>query len=193
MGVQVWFARGAEAAVTSAAAAGSEAATVPVVQPEPVPQAESQVAHTPVPPGDTPATVAPLQFSWLRTRSGLLMLDYQDDPALARLLSDIMIYIDWRVGRSNGENGKPQVQQGQFQWPQLQQTSGTPARALAVWLEKHQAEQLAWLGASSALMQELTPWIEPLEIRLTDVGDLQQAVRDAAAKKELWRLLNNSL
>ncbi len=188
MGVQVWHARGA-------ADAG-----VPE-QPAPAPvrsaaQAAPQQSTQPVP------QVQQLTFAWLRSSRALIMYS-SGDAAVQRLLKDLLSYIDWRAvaqqlqsgggGGGGEESGRLRLQQGEFRWPQLHASGGTPARALAAWADKQQLQQLSWIGAGEDLMPQLAPWLTELGRPLVSLADLNLVLRDATAKKALWQQLNNNM
>jgi len=157
-----------------------------------------------------------ISFAWLKSAHGLFIYRAQTDPAVQRLYRDVVLYVDWlcrrqlQAGQVDDEQASQstaamqpairqtahqEMQQGSFQWPQLQNSSGSPSRSLAVWLDKHVLESASvrWLGATQELAAELQPWLPADKVVLHNVGDVQQALMEVQAKKALWQALQQAL
>ncbi len=153
----------------------------PAAEPAPV-RAEPQLPPPAEPAGAAPEPAAAqlIEFIWVKGASGMLLNDLASDAATIRLLKDMVRYGDW-VG---GHQGAPQ--QGDFRWPQLVDTSGSPERALAAFVGKHLPEG-GWLAMTPGVLSQLEPWLEGLGVKVLALAPLTRSLGDAAVKKEIWQ------
>ena len=191
MGVQVWHARNAETNQPShqvpitpepAATSGSE---VSAMRAESQRADEAQVSQPAVVPS---ATVEPLEFTWVKGSSGMVLCGLGADAAALQLVRDIVVFGDWV--RNHRE--APNLTKGDFEWPQLLDTEGTPARALAVFVDKHWPQQGAWIALAAEVQPSVSKWLENVPVTVIDLPAVQASIRDAALKKTIWQTLKAS-
>ena len=219
MGVQVWHARGssfsqevrqeirqdepvAEASTSSANQAlmlkvdnPPEATPSPMSKPppaiEPQTSSKSQSAGESEPEAKHPpaAKIDRVEFTWVKGRSGMVLCQLNPDAAALQLIRDIVVFGDWV--REQGEASS--LSKGDFQWPQLLDTGGTPARALAVFIDKHWPQQSAWIAVTSEVQSSVTPWFANTSVHVIELPAIGQSVRDAALKKTIWQNLKDNV
>jgi len=172
MGVQVWYERPRvkleDAAYVSPDAEQATAAAVPAEAPA------SEVGPIP----------EPLAFSWIKSERGMVVCPLGADGATARLVKDVLVFGDWVRG-----HGASHVAQGDFRWPQLLDSGGTPERALAVFLDKHLSAPSSWLGLTAEVAPSIAPWLNDLHVEVLELPLLRNHIGDAATKKSIWQRL----
>ncbi len=133
-----------------------------------------------------------LAFSWMKTESCLLIYSETDsmnpDKVKQQLLKDLVLAMDWHC--RGPSDGRANVTLGEFRWPQLLQSTGTPQRAIAVWLDKYAVDNLSWFAADDQCHVEVRQWMGSMADRLINIGDLNSL--DAEAKRTLWQQLKSS-
>ena len=210
MGVQVWHLRRPGADALSA--------EQPVPQAEPLAhQASDQITHNPDPlaeakrvlrnaPDEAPSVpvagaeqtaqtetapqdvAAPqiIEFMWVRGRTGMLLCGLEISEAGLRMAQDIVAFGDWL----RGATGKPV--HGDFRWPQLVGSSGSPERAMNVFLDKHLPQHddtQRWLAIAGDVTEQFTGWQSPLPAQVIELPALVVGPGDAAAKKAIWQCM----
>ena len=195
MGVQIWHLRPAAGEAEPAAAGSSNApiAKIPqpvAAQPETAPVAEAQVTQPePEPPESSPAV--PLEFLWVKGSASILLFGPAAGAASMTHAKDILRYADWRAQHSAAGPAKS----GEFKWPQLlDTTTGTPVRALGVFIEKHFPEATPWFLVADELGDELLPWLSAClpdgsSKKILTLRGFSDSVTDAARKKQIWQIL----
>lgn len=211
MGVQVWHVRGSdnapgetvvEASLSSASTRTSRQAvqppeanhsstTKPPPMIEPKPPGESQPPRERGLQAKRPsaAKIERVEFTWVKGRSGMVLCQLHPDAAALQLIKDIVVFGDWV--REQGAASK--TTEGDFQWPQLLDTGGTPARALAVFIDKHWPQQSAWIAVTSEVQSSVTPWLQNSPVQVIDLPAIQPSVRDGSLKKTIWQNLKASV
>lgn len=192
MGIQVWYARphsdGAQKSV-----------------PEPIVSATAPVAERPTidlptidpPTIDPPAESAPavkVEFAWLKGSRTILLLGKDASRETLQHAKDVVRYADWlqQHGTSTSPSG------GHFSWPQLSDTTtGTPVRALRVFIDKHFPDQSPWFLLSDDVAGDVEPWLRELSsdqqsIQIVVLQQLCDSVGDVAAKKQIWQTLKQT-
>ena len=97
-----------------------------------------------------------------------------------------MRFGDWTL---KAETGGGQ-DRGDFRWPQLVDTSGSPLRALRAFFAKHATPE-AWVGITGEALPQLSPWLDELQLRAVELPALDRNIGDAATKKEIWQKLTS--
>jgi len=153
------------------------------------------------------AQFEPLAFSWVKGAQGMLVYTGGADNGQMQLAKDIVVYIDWlhtRIERranqavlTDAPSIKPAKRtSGDFRWPQLLDSGGTPARSLAVFFDKHLAIESMhsppWVAVSADAMQQLGPWLQDLALGVIEVPPVAGQLVDAAKKKQIWLSLQPS-
>ncbi|MEQ8689264.1 MAG: hypothetical protein RIC89_00305 [Pseudomonadales bacterium] len=182
MGVQLYFARPAEAP----AAGTPPPAEVKAKAPPEVEPVEPPV----VPLSASAPSIAPIRFDWVRGGGGLLWVDQiaQDQQAFVQ---DVVRFLDWRF--NCGATG---LQSGTFQWPQLTATEGSPRRPLAAFYAKQcggmagENRQPAWLLVDGYVAEEVLTHLDELgAVPCFVLEQFAQAVSDPSAKRALWQTI----
>ncbi|MCR9258663.1 MAG: hypothetical protein NXH95_03005 [Pseudomonadaceae bacterium] len=204
MGVQVWHLRPAADEAAPAAARVSESVPVAeavslpetVTPPGTAPVPETQVPQPQARPESTPAlsetpAPVPLEFQWAKGTASILLFSPVAGATSMRHAKDILRYADWR-----GQHSAPgPARSGEFKWPQLlDTTTGTPVRALGVFIEKHFPDAKPWFLVADDLVDELLPWLrEALPDgsveKILILNNFSGSVTDAAQKKQIWQIL----
>ncbi len=198
MGIPVWYERCASGDVSAGldqrAAGGhadhpGEADTTADVAPPAATLAEPPAAAATPPPSTAeaapPAASAEIiEFTWVKGTSGLVVHTLSGDAATLTLLKDVVRFGDWTRKAEPGSGGD----RGDFRWPQLVDTSGSPLRALRAFFAKH-LDSEAWVGITAEALPQLAPWLGELEIRVVELPALDRNIGDAATKKEIWQRL----
>lgn len=205
MGIPVWYRRGGAAVAVAPEPVSalspaepsdttlSEAALSKAPLSEATPAAPSDPAPAVVagaeqaPPAasaDDQAAPARLAFTWVKGASGMVLNGLVSDAALLKLLKDVVRYADW-VSQSQGAGAH-----GDFQWPQLLDTSGTPERALGAFVAKHLPDG-GWLALTPEVREQLEPWLAALDVTVIDLPALTANLGDATTKKAIWQQLKN--
>ncbi|NOX50978.1 MAG: hypothetical protein GXP16_10665 [Gammaproteobacteria bacterium] len=190
MGIQVWYARGVSSVVDEMPTPNRNkiteraAKTATVVKPrEDKPAVELALAAEPR-AQDQQEKIAPIEFNWITGASGMLL--YTGDDGLIRpFAKDVLTFMDWRKGE------KTVTRRGQFRWPQLASSTGTPQGAFKAFVEKNQTATGNWIAISQELTEQTKPWLENFGVLLIDVPVISRCASDLAQKKQLWQLLRN--
>jgi len=187
MGIQVWYERLPEAI----------ASPLPETEsPQPTPEPTVPSEALPAAVSEAPPAAVIVEFCWLKHDSGLVAYPLTADAAAVQVLKDILSYGAWVNSRGEASL-KARPAQGDFRWPQLVESSGTPLRALAAFYDKHFAEQAAWILLTAEVAPMLQPWLqelaETLPIKLVELPALHLSVSDPASKKQIWQILHQSL
>ena len=212
MGVQVWHLRpSADSAVTPAPISVTKVVVEPPLSaPEPVPskpvreRAEPrQPLQLPVSPegsresaessesAETTTPPVPLAFTWLKGARTMLLFAGETAPVTVQHGKDVLRFADWRLQHS----APSVITTGEFRWPQLlDTTTGTPARALTVFIEKHFPDEKPWFVVGDDVADDLLPWLREC-LPATQAGNIlvlqkwSESVTDAALKKQIWQTL----
>ncbi len=189
MGIPVWYERRASGAVSR----GLDQAG-PGVRADPPGGADTPADVAPAaaatPPPSTAEAAPPaasaeiIEFTWVKGASGLVVHTLSGDAATLTLLKDVVRFGDWTLKAELGSGGD----RGDFRWPQLVDTSGSPLRALRAFFAKHHDSE-AWVGITAEALPQLAPWLGELEIRVIELPALDRNIGDAATKKEIWQRL----
>ena len=95
----------------------------------PEPSASGSAPAMPTPPAAESAAPAAsaeiIEFTWVKGASGLVVHTLCSDAATLTLLKDIVRFGDWTRKMETGSGND----RGDFRWPQLVDTSGSPLRA----------------------------------------------------------------
>jgi len=176
MGVQMWYQR--------PSAGSNDTSDDPGTQ---VPDRTATVAQRETPDIEVGPVVEPIAFSWVRSATGMVATSLDVDRTVVGLLNDILVFGDWARG-----NEITKAVQGDFRWPQLLDSGGTPARALAVFVDKHLTSKAAWLALTSEVAPSVAPWLEDVGVEVIVVPELRGRIGDAAIKKSIWQRLKPS-
>jgi hypothetical protein len=130
-----------------------------------------------------------VEFTWVKGRSGMVLSNLNPDEAALQLIRDIVVYGDW--AREHGEAAM--LSKGDFQWPQLLDTGGTPVRALAVFVEKHWSGQTPWIAITAEVQSSVAHWFENIPVKVIELPAVKPSIRDAAMKKTIWQSLKASV
>ncbi len=172
MGIQVWYARGVPHVVDETPTLVRNEVTERV-------RDESSEDIAAIAP-----KIAAIEFNWIASASGILL--YTGDEGLIRpFAKDVLTFMDWRRGK------KTLTRWGQFRWPQLASSTGTPQGAFKAFVEKNQTATGNWIAISQELAEQTRPWLENFSVPLIDVPVISRCVSDFAQKKQLWQLLRN--
>jgi len=188
MGVQVWHLRrsgGAaeppEQAVAVAGPAPELASAQNIQSNEPLAETAGVQREAPDEPPPAPQII---EFVWVRGETGMLLCDLGVSEAGLRMALDIVAFGDWL----RGANGK-QVH-GDFRWPQLVGSSGSPLRAMNVFLDKHLPQRdgaQRWLAIVGEVAEQFTGWQTDLPARVIELPALVVGPGAAAGKKVIWQ------
>ena len=77
---------------------------------------------------------------------------------------------------------------GDFLWPQLDSSSGTPQRVLQAFLTKNLKGRTRWFVAEEMVVEQISPWLDMPE-QLQVIPAIHAAVTDPQAKQQLWQAL----
>jgi len=180
MGVQVWHLRPATGEAEPAVAESPRTAVAKAPQPVP-PEPESPGLASPV----------PLEFLWAKGSASILLFSPLASAASMTQAKDMLRYADWRAQHSAPSPTKS----GEFKWPQLlDTTTGTPVRALAVFIEKHFPDGTPWFLVAQDLADDLLPWLREClpdgsEEKILILQRFSESVTDAVLKKQIWQIL----
>ncbi|XOV82181.1 MAG: hypothetical protein ACFHXK_15110 [bacterium] len=176
----------AEPEPTDASVSAAKASAL-APQPEARPELETRTEPE---TGAVPAPV-PLEFAWAKGAATLLVARTAPSAAARAHARDVLRYADWRARHTAPGAFKT----GEFKWPQLlDTTTGTPARALAVFIEKHFPDESPWFLVADDLVDELRPWLgECLPGKSGEkvlvLHRWDESVTDAVLKKQIWQTL----
>ena len=109
------------------------------------------------------------------------------DPAALQLAKDAVVFADWARQQPTGG-----VSQGDFRWPQLLDTNGTPERSLNVFIDKHVPQAGGWLAVSGEVLEQVETWLGKLNVRWLSVPELHGRADRVETKKKLWQSLKQS-
>ena len=208
LGIVVWHARlpagGADEVITEAQArvakveqktreqqadAQPKDLQLEAVPPTPAPSAaaEAELSSDPVEPSFSPETVVqPIHFAWTRMDKCLLLHPLELDKAQRQFVSDVLTAVQFTLA---GNQQKVRPVSGEFRWPQLENSSGDPQRAMSVWLDKHAAD-VVWLGVEESAAVQFDGWpASSAQRRVVVLEDLFVAISQSAAKQALWNRL----
>lgn len=144
----------------------------------------SQAAATPASAPQDVATPQIIEFSWVRGETGMLLCELGISEAGLRMAQDIVAFGDWL----RGATGKPV--HGDFRWPQLVGSSGSPVRAMHVFLDKHLPQRddaQRWLAIAGDVAEQFTGWQAGLPAQVIELPALFVGPGDAAGKKVIWQ------
>ncbi len=211
MGIQVWYERVAAPQVDDepeapVAPLAPEAATTPPASIEtaatktaPVKTlaTESSRAAEPTPAPVQQASAAEpqqiIEFSWLKGSHALAVCPLAVDTTGIQLLQDVLAYTSWLTREADSKVETPVLAKGEFRWPQLIDTGGTPLRTLAAFYDKHFGTRPAQWLLTAEVVPMLKPWLEQLAVRVPveviALPALQTSVGDPACKKQIWQTL----
>lgn len=176
MGVQVWYQRSSASSNDAIGEIGP-----------PAPDETPSVVQRETPDVEVGPVAEPIAFSWVRSATGMVATSVDVDRTVVGLLKDILVFGDWARG-----NEITKAVQGDFRWPQLLDSGGTPARALAVFVDKHLTSKSAWLVLTSEVAPSVAPWLEGVGLEVIVVPELRGKIGDAAIKKSIWQSLKPS-
>ena len=103
------------------------------------------------------------------------------------MAKDAVAYADWLRQCVSGKTA-----QGEFVWPQLLDTGGTPERALGVFVEKHLSQADGWLALTDDVAAQVGSWLSRLDVAWLALPALQGQADDVATKKALWQSLKQA-
>jgi hypothetical protein len=200
MGVQVWHLRPAagESPRTAVAEAPRPVSPAPEVVrvpemtrvPEMARVPETQISQ-PEPKSPEPSPPVPLEFLWAKGAASILLFSPVASAASMTHAKDILRYADWRAQHSAPSPTKS----GEFKWPQLlDTTTGTPVRALGVFIEKHFPDGTPWFLVAQDLADDLLPWLseclpDGADKKILILQNFSESLTDAVLKKQIWQLL----
>lgn len=147
--------------------------------------------------------VDPLAFAWIKGAFGMLLISPGAQGSALQLAKDVVVYADWlhrqnsqtqsEVDKNSVVSQSTQPAVGDFRWPQLLDSGGTPARSLAAFFEKHLGEQALdvprWLVAEADVVAQITPWLPEQLHQLVEVPQITGQLCNAAEKKRIWSSL----
>lgn len=197
MGVQVWYARSNSPAPTEPVQPSlvqSESAQARLADTGEVGQLpDEQLQHNVAmdPPGrSADGQIDPIALHWARGRAGLLLFATQPDEALEILAADIVRALDWRYADQD-QQAAVDPTLGEFKWPQLLSSTGTPARSLRALLSKHLPEE-GWLGLTPDAAEQVEPWLKLApNIDVYNLVDVRSALDEPDVKRVLWQQISN--
>ncbi|MEZ7817800.1 MAG: hypothetical protein QMB25_00285 [Pseudomonadales bacterium] len=100
-------------------------------------------------------------------------------------VQDLLLFLNWHITNGEFETTKKPLL-SEFQWPVVA-TSGTPERAIAAFLDKHELTSGQGLGLLSAgAMKVLKPWLPSQLSHFIEVPELAELATNALAKEQLW-------
>lgn len=188
MGVQVWHLRRSGGAMQPPEQAVAEARPLPEPAPARNIQSDEPVAETASVQREAPGEPSPapqiIEFVWVRGETGMLLCDLGVSEAGLRMALDIVAFGDWL----RGTTGK-QVH-GDFRWPQLVGSSGSPLRAMNVFLDKHlpqREDAQRWLAIVGDVAEQFSGWQADLPARVIELPALVVGPGAAAGKKVIWQ------
>ena len=141
--------------------------------------------------------VKPIHFAW--TRSGNVLIVHRTglDKLHQQFLRDVVRAAQWQLlkntaasPQAEGQLGKGSTTTGEFRWPQLVESAGTPDRALKAWANKQLSEDML-IGFDAEVITQHEDWsvVESAAGTVVQLGDLFAATTQAQAKIQLWQLL----
>ena len=196
MGVQVWHLRPEADEVSAAAPEMPDKAPLKTPlpasdKPDPVPLPAAASKTVEAPPLSVVAPPVPLEFVWVKGSASILLFSSAASAAIVTHAKDVLRYADWRMQHSSPGT----VKTGEFKWPQLlDTTTGTPVRALAVFIEKHFPDDAPWFLVADDLTEDLLPWLREClpgkaQEKILVLQRWNDSVADAALKKQIWKSL----
>ncbi len=193
MGIQVWHLRPAAGEAPVSAPESPLKTPLPVsVKPAPAPVSAPVKATVEAPTiSATEPPPVPLEFVWVKGTASMLVFSSAASAAIIAHAKDVLRYADWRTQHSAPSSLKT----GEFKWPQLlDTTTGTPARALGVFIEKHFPDECPWFLVADDLADDLLPWLREClpgeaEKKALVLPGWNESVADAALKKQIWKTL----
>ncbi len=109
------------------------------------------------------------------------------DKGQQQFVRDVLTALKWRLQPDTKDAGG--FTTGEFRWPQLENSSGTPQRAMSAWFKK-QFDQIHWVGIDAAVYNQYDSWPDnAAQLRVVELGDTFGAMTNAERKQELWRWL----
>ncbi len=195
MGIQVWHQRRvageAEPALAETSNAAISKAPQPIAaEPEPARVPETQAPQS-VPESPEPTPPVPLEFLWAKSSASILLFSPVASATSMTHAKDILRYADWRAQ----QRAPSPTKSGEFKWPQLlDTTTGTPVRALGVFIEKHFPDATPWFLVADDLVDDLLPWLRECladgsDKKILILQKFSESVTDAALKKQIWQIL----
>ncbi|MEM7097130.1 MAG: hypothetical protein AAF541_02650 [Pseudomonadota bacterium] len=140
---------------------------------------------------DAPAAAVvaqPIAFDWTRMGHAVLLHEPIHDPALNQFCRDLLLAVNWIVVAKEAPNtGK--VSRGEFRWPQLENSSGSPERVLAAWWDKH-VVQPATVIAQTGVIEQLQAWHAFDKNVVQEIQALDQMMGQPELKRVLWQQLH---
>jgi hypothetical protein len=201
MGIVVWYARphsdGAEQSgpepIVSAAAPVVESQAA--IAPQGETQSEASAPDSPViDSAEASAPAVKLEFAWLKGSRTMLLLSKDASRETQQHAKDIVRYADWLQQQSTSTSPSG----GHFSWPQLSDTTtGTPLRALRVFIDKHFTDQSPWFLLGDDVAASIESWLRELSsdqqtIQIIVLQQLCDSVGDVGVKKQIWQTLKQT-
>lgn len=194
MGIQVWYPRpqSAEAVESLPELSEPKLAVPKLAEPKLAVPTPIVLATEDAPARSTPAVK--VEFAWLKGSATMLLLGTDASREALQHAKDIVRYADWLQQQSSSTSPPG----GYFSWPQLSNTTtGTPVRALKVFMDKHFADQTPWFLLSDDVAGAIEPWLRELSpdqhpVRIVVLQHLSASVGDVASKKQIWQTLKKT-
>ena len=137
--------------------------------------------------------IEPIAFDWTRAGSVILLHDPQLDSGLKQFCRDLLLGVGWIVAEQADPDALKQntskYAQGEFRWPQLENSSGRPDRVLSAWWAKHVNESTTVVAVSSVIRQ-LVVWENLSTNQVFEIADLDEAMSQPQVKRALWQQLH---
>ena len=196
MGIQVWYKRGV--GVDSAKEAlvdGPMQAKQIADQPVPVESSSAQQELPQAMPLDETESAAEfdleavvptkISFRWLKNGAAMVWTLEEDFGGEAEpFCHDILHFVKARV-----DAGESKVSKGNFLWPQVGGTSGTPTRPLKVFVEKHAADA-RYLIVTKKVAESVQEYLDIGDnLQLVVVDPIRTYLAETENKKNLWQVL----
>ena len=153
------------------------------------PGAKAELAGSVAAPGvDKPENVAPISFAWMQLGSVMLLCDERHDKLLQRFGQDVLVTLAWKHrDKHTTQSAQSRSQRGGFQWPQLENASGTPARSLSVWFDKYAASGVRYWYAEIDVVKQCQAYTPQVLIGLPNFSE---ALNSPQVKQSLWLKIN---
>ena len=128
--------------------------------------------------------VMPVHFAWTRYKSAMLLHPSGLDKSQLQFVRDVLHAVSWRLPES--EASASRFTAGEFKWPQLENSTGTPERALGTWFKKHLAET-QWVGIDQAVATQYTSWPEATHAQhIIVLNEFFSSMVQSDTKRSLW-------